>query len=245
MSQTELAALLPYRRPLPDARARLLCFAFAGGAAVTYRTWNEVFAPSVEVCAIELPGHGQRFREPPISDIHALIDRLAAALAPLLDRPIVCFGHSLGARVAYWLALREPRVIGLIASASPAAHLTVAKRRADLSRPALIAELHAMGGTSKEVLDTDDLMTMFLPAIRADFRLLEQGVAPASSKLACPITVLAARDDLEVSFERATAWSDRTDGEVRVVELQGGHFFLQSRRDAVIAEVRAAIDRWV
>jgi surfactin synthase thioesterase subunit len=244
MSDATLQGVLPHRSVIDGAGARLLCFSFAGGSAATYREWNGLLAPSIEVCAVELPGRGRRWQEAPLADMEELVDHLASTLAPLFDRPVIMFGHSLGAWIAYALALRGPRTAGLIVSASPGAGSRTDRHRSDLSRLALVHELRAMGGTPQLVLEDDLLLDVYLPAIRADFRLLERWVAPSRVKLGCPITMIAARDDRVVGFEQATAWAERTTGEARIVELGGGHFYLEARRDDVLAVVRDAIRRW-
>jgi medium-chain acyl-[acyl-carrier-protein] hydrolase len=42
----------------PAARLRLFCFPYAGSGAAIYRDWPAGFPPSIEVCAVELPGRG-------------------------------------------------------------------------------------------------------------------------------------------------------------------------------------------
>ena len=44
------------------------------------------FLPDIEVCAVELPGHGRRFTEPLIDRLDTLIDRLVQILSDKLDR---------------------------------------------------------------------------------------------------------------------------------------------------------------
>jgi len=102
-------------------------------------------------------------------------------------------------------------------------------------------ELRALGGITRAVLDDDDLMNMFIPTIRADFSILERGLVSPEVKIACPISMLAARQ--EVVFEHAALWAERAIGAFRLVEMNGGHFFLPIRRDAVLAEVRDAVAR--
>ena len=91
-------------RPNPGARLRLFCYPYAGGRAAVYRRWPESLPASIEVCAIEPPGHGTRLSETPFTRLSPLVEALAAALDPYLDRPFAFFGHSLGSLVSFELA---------------------------------------------------------------------------------------------------------------------------------------------
>jgi surfactin synthase thioesterase subunit len=237
MTATSLADVLPIRSAQADASVRLLCLPFSGGTAAAYREWAALLPRSIEVCAVELPGHGVRFKEQAVADMDVLVDQLLAALRPLFDRRVVMFGHSLGARIAFAMARREPRVSRLIVSAAPAAHLPPRRQRSGLARDAFIQELARLGGTPQRILADPDMMDYFMPVLRADFSLLERCLAPAGAKVSCPIDALAAHDDTEVPLEHAAAWAELTGGAFRLIEMSGGHFYLQSRRDAVLAHV--------
>lgn len=239
-----IEALLPFRRPGPSSavRVRLVCLPFAGGNAATYRGWREKLPADVELCAVELAGRGGRFRERPVDDPDAVVKELVDGLASLHDRPVVVFGHSLGAHLGFALARREPRIRMLVASGAAAPHSPVRTRFADLPRAALVAELAKMGGTPPEVLADEELLDLVLPMLRADFRLAEVLRAPQQAPITSPITVIAARDDDGVTIDEARGWKDHTTGAFRFVETDGGHFFVTSRRETVIAEVVRALD---
>ncbi|NEE36596.1 thioesterase, partial [Streptomyces sp. SID7982] len=83
---------------------RLLCFPYAGGNAQTYVRWRRYLSPDIEVCPMQLPGHGERIGEPPrhrwddlLTDVRTRLEDLTTPQA----RPIALFGHSLGALLAF------------------------------------------------------------------------------------------------------------------------------------------------
>src|SRR5437868_14379522 len=86
------------------ASLRLFCFPYAGGSSAIYHAWQRHLPPSVEVCAVELPGRGGRHREEPFDRIEPLVEALAQALLPYLDRPFAFFGHSMGSLLSFELA---------------------------------------------------------------------------------------------------------------------------------------------
>src|SRR5579883_2155511 len=109
-------------KPNPQARLRLFCFPYAGGAASIYRLWPQLLPETIEVHAIQLPGREGRLLEPTYVRLAPIIDEVTQAIAPLLDRPFALFGHSLGALLAFELArqlrrLQRPQPIHFFASA--------------------------------------------------------------------------------------------------------------------------------
>src|SRR5213592_2035686 len=97
-------------RPNPQARLRLFCVPYAGGSSRVFQSWAAGLPPAVELCAVELPGRGTRLHEPPLTEFAALINALAEAVRPYLDKPYALFGHSFGALLSFELArlfLRE------------------------------------------------------------------------------------------------------------------------------------------
>src|SRR5258705_13950014 len=92
--------------PKPDAKAalRLWCLPSEGGDAALFRPCVKNIPPGIEVCAIQLPGRGNRMREASFTNMQLMIEALAGALHPLLDRPAAIFGHGLGALIGFEFA---------------------------------------------------------------------------------------------------------------------------------------------
>jgi medium-chain acyl-[acyl-carrier-protein] hydrolase len=244
------ARVFPFwaRRAAP--RLRLVCLPYAGGAASTYREWSRSLAPEIDVVAVELPGRGVRMAEPAVDDLATLCDGLVAAIEPLCDGvPLAVFGHSMGARIGFELAVRldgrgARSIAHLFASASPAPGVRLrygkhgdARPSRQLSDDDFLARLAQLGGTPPEILAERDLMARVLPTLRADLAIAESCRVDPSLRVACPITAIAGRDDPGAAASSAAAWQLRTTGAFRLVELAAGHFFLDSHRDAVLREV--------
>ncbi|MGO9606242.1 MAG: thioesterase II family protein [Candidatus Binataceae bacterium] len=116
---------IPFRKPGPGARLRLFCFPYAGAGALIFRNWSDALPADVEVCPVQLPGRGTRLMERPFTQLSPLVEALADALVPLLDKPFAFFGHSLGSLVSFELARRIRKQygvdpLGLFVSAGPA-----------------------------------------------------------------------------------------------------------------------------
>jgi surfactin synthase thioesterase subunit len=231
------------RQRSDNPRLRLFCFPYAGAAASAYREWPAALGPEIEVLAIQLPGRGARFREPPFERCADLAAAAASGLAPLLDEPFAFFGHSMGALVAFELT-RELRRQG-----RPGPALLAVSGRQGPQRPEphppyshlpdaeFVAEVVTRyGGIPDEVLAEKDLLRLLIPALRADVGMLEHYEYVAEAPLACPLVCLGGLEDPEVSLADLEAWRDETRAACAVRTFAGGHFFIDSAR-AEVAQV--------
>jgi surfactin synthase thioesterase subunit len=223
---------LTHVKPKPDAHLHLYCFPYAGGSASVYRTWSEALPPSIEVCPVELPGHGTRFLEPLHTAVGPLVRQIAAALAPRMGGEFALFGHSMGALIAFELAHVLRSDYGLLP-----AHLIVSAHRAPqipdpdppmytLSEPEFWAKLRELNGTSREVLAHTELLSAVQPILRADFTLCDTYRYTPRPALECPISAYGGLQDPEACHDDLRAWQEQTSAAFRLRMLQGDHFFL-------------------
>ncbi|MEU3606809.1 alpha/beta fold hydrolase [Streptomyces sp. NPDC035033] len=226
----------------PAASVRLLCFPHAGGAAGYYRPMAAALAPDVDVLAVQYPGRQDRFRERPADTVGELADRAADAVRPLLDEPLSFFGHSMGAAVAYEVALRlqarghRPRHLFVSGQSTPSAPRDRGVH--SLSDGRLAAELGRLGATDPAILAHRELLDVLLPVIRADYRAIETYRRDDEPLLDCPVVALAGADDPYVPVAEVAAWSRLAPRGFAFHELPGGHFFLDSERARVCALLR-------
>jgi medium-chain acyl-[acyl-carrier-protein] hydrolase len=179
----------------------------------------------------------------------ALVRPLADAIVPHLtssDLPFAIFGHSMGALVSFELAralrrLRAPSPVQLFLSARRAPH--VPDRHAplyDLPDSDLVAGLsRRYNGMPRAVLESADLMRMFLPIVRADLTMIETYAYVPDVPLACPISAFGGLEDGAVTRDDLAAWGDHTSGSFTLRMVAGGHFFLQSDRPRLLAALSA------
>ena len=92
-------------RPAPEAAVRLVCLPHAGGSASYYLPMAQALAPGADVLAAQYPGRQDRYAEPPSESVRELAERIVEAVGGD-DRPLALFGHSMGAVVAYEMALQ-------------------------------------------------------------------------------------------------------------------------------------------
>jgi medium-chain acyl-[acyl-carrier-protein] hydrolase len=235
--------VIPYRAKSPQAGLRLFCFPFAGGNASVFRTWVGAASSIVDVCPVELPGHGSRIQEALVDDLRSLAAQLIAALGPLLDEPYALFGHSLGGRIAFEIERQRPGARHLFISASLPPHLPRAQPVHTLHDRELRAQLAELGGTPPELLAHDELMEILLPILRSDFKATETYSLHASATVQAPMSVLAGSHDTEVSIEKSHAWRAHAGGAFELIEIQGGHFFLVQDPATILRLVTERLQR--
>ncbi|MFE2146973.1 thioesterase II family protein [Streptomyces sp. NPDC059456] len=221
--------------PVADPVARLICFPHAGGSASFFRDWGHRI-PGVEVYAVRYPGRAERLAEPVATDLRALARAVADAVAPLADRPLALFGHSMGAPIALETAAAlEARGIDpvhLFASGSRDAPYPSAEDWADPDEdddPAVIERLLTLGGTDPELAADPEFQELVLPYVRADAAMFH-AYAPGSGtdagrapSVRCPVTTLTGDADADADCR---PWSELTSGCVREQAVRGDHFYL-------------------
>lgn len=216
---------------------RLLCLPHAGGSASFFRDWRKHLEPDVELLAVQYPGREERYGEAPAASLEAMAACIAEACAGLDERPLALFGHSMGAAVAYEVALalqgRGRAPLHLFVSAHPPPHR---QRGGSLHRQAdaaLLADVRRQSDGLPWALDEPAVRELFLPALRADYRLIERYRRERVEPLDCPVSLLLGEDD-EVNDDEALAWAAASRCGLDVRHFAGGHFYLRAQRRVVL-----------
>jgi surfactin synthase thioesterase subunit/glycosyltransferase involved in cell wall biosynthesis len=218
-------------------RMRLFSFPHAGGGTGAFAGWRQRLP---EACPVRLPGRESRSAEAPFDRMTPLVEALAAAIEPYLDRPFAFFGHSMGAAVAFELA-RKLRRLGLpqpcllVASAARAPQF----RRGYIPPPApseaqFLAELRRLDGLPAEALDNPALLAGILPALTADAALYRGYVYADDAPLGFAIRAYGGSDDPNVRSEHLEGWASQTNASFGVRLFPGGHFFPHASQEAVL-----------
>ncbi|MFG6200634.1 alpha/beta fold hydrolase [Nonomuraea sp. JJY05] len=228
------------------AQVRLLMFHHAGGFSASYLRLAELMPPWCEPCLFELPGRGIRSGEPYAPDYTTAAGSAVAAALPLVDRPTVLFGHSLGALLAHSVAcdLPEPArkmIRSVVLSACPPPGW-VAQRARHPSRPFLLwpaetldSELRGRGGCSEEVFENHDLLIYARTVLGQDLHLADTYLAPSGAPAGDDHRLWLGRDDPYLPPATPQGWAGDLGSAPVTQWFAGGHFYLDARRSEVSA----------
>lgn len=227
---------------------RLFCLPYAGGDVDIFRAWSKALPPGVEVCPVQLPGRGRRFREAPFTRLTQLVQAFARELRPYMDAPFAFFGHSMGAVTGFELAraLRSERLAGpahLFVSGWRAPHIPSRERPSyDLPETEFLEKLRRLGGTPAELLENAKFVKLLLPLLRADFELIQTYAYAPEPPLACPITALGGLQDNVAGREQLEAWREHTTCSFSLRMLPGGHFFPHTAQPLLLEILARELD---
>lgn len=232
---------IPFKQE-KDSYVRLFCFHYGGGSASAYREWVKDLLDYVDLIAIQLPGRESRFGEPLLSNVPQVVSELYKNFDPYLSKPFVLFGHSIGALIAFELTrlLRKhgaPKPKHLIVSGTKAPQVPLKRPIIhNLPDPKLTEEIRKYNGIPNDILENQELMSIFLPIIRADFSVSETYQYIAEEALDCPITALGGLSDDFFDSADLLEWKTQTSS-FEYHLLPGDHFFIRSSYQEVITIV--------
>jgi surfactin synthase thioesterase subunit len=227
---------------------RMISFPWCGAGASVYRKLALGISGHIEVLSVQLPGREDRFGEPRLLRMEQMVEHVIDDIVSVFDRPLVLFGHSMGALIAYEVALalrdrigREP--ISLIVSGHGAPHCsklcTSSWHTADDCE--FIANIRQLGGTPDQLLGDPSLFREFMPLLRADYQVVETYKAHPRVPLTCPLIACAGDQDREVTPETMRAWLQYTTGPRKLHWFSGDHFYLSSQPNLVARQ----LEEWV
>jgi surfactin synthase thioesterase subunit len=219
----------------------LLVFPHAGAGASAYREFSKALSKKFKVLIFQYPGRQDRAAE-------ALLGTLPEIAAGAFGEfstsehnngvPIVTFGHSMGAIVAFeFVRIAEAtgldvRQLNVSATAAPS-------RTAALPHPKddeeLLNHLLALEGTASDVLASRELMKLTLPVVKADFRAFDAYGCAEDVRVTAPIHAMGGDQDPYITLGDLYGWGKHTDS-VKVTMFDGGHFYL-NQHIAAVAEL--------
>ncbi|MCP5105794.1 MAG: thioesterase [bacterium] len=231
-------------------KTKLFLFPYAGGAAASYNQWKQYLDPAIEFRAIELAARGRRMRQPNYNTIDDAVDDVFDIIKDELSQgPYALYGHSMGSMIAFELAykIRDnnlPMPVHIILTGRAAPQMSREGKRTlhHLSDQKFKEELLEMGGTPKEFFEHPELLEVFLPLLKGDFRLTETYThPPKDAPLDIGFTVMSGKED-EDTPEEVEAFRMHTTKNCDIHYFEGGHFFIHDETKRVVDIINSAIE---
>lgn len=225
---------------------RLFCLPYSGASAMVYLRWRRAVPSWLSIQPLELPGRGARRDEPFAQHIETLAQALADQIGDAALRPYALFGHSMGALLAFELAHAlaargkpQPAMTFVSGAEAPSCR-DPDKHARERSDDELRAMLRDLGGTSDAALQSDELMEMVLPVLRADLRMCGRYRPPARAPLPGAVRVFGGREDAPTAAA-LDAWRRETRSGCAVEMFDGGHFFIHRQETRLLKCIEAAL----
>ena len=222
---------------------KLFCIPYSGGSSSVYYKWKRQLHPSIELCPLELAGRGRRMREPFYETVQQAADDISNMIIEQLqgEEPYAIYGHSMGALLAYetYYALKDKGIHEpehVFFSGRKAPHDEAEKSEYyKLPEADFLNVVFHYGGNTREILQNRELLDLFVPILRADFKIAEiYQYHPHTEKIQCEITVVNGRNDLSISKSDIVMWSELVDGYCQYRWISGEHFFISENVDATV-----------
>jgi surfactin synthase thioesterase subunit len=236
---------------VPEARPRavLVCFPYAGGGPSAYHAFCRALPLHLRPLVARLPGREASRQIPALTDLDDIAAHLAEALPEAAGGlPMVFWGHSMGALVAFEVARRLGAGAGprcLVVSGSKAPQLPGMPRPVPveaLDDARFLQLLQGYGGMPSVILDNPELLALLLPQIRADFVAMDGYRYRAGAPLDCELLCVNGSSDHLVGRDAARAWATQTSRHAVCEWLPGGHFFINESRAALVRLIVEAVE---
>ncbi|MHA7653060.1 thioesterase II family protein [Mycobacterium sp. ML4] len=227
----------------------LYIFPHAGGTAKDYVPFSREFSGTVTCIAVQYPGHRDGAGLPSLSSIAALADEIFALMKPAArpDIPVAFFGHSMGAMLAFEVAVRFQsagyRVIACFVSACSAPGHFKYKQVRGMSDVEMVDFVSQMTGMNPDFFNDEEFLVGVLPTLRAA-RVIAGYDSPPETKLACPIYAFIGDKDWIASQEDMATWVDRTTSEFALRVFPGDHFYLNSNLAELVSDIGTRTVEW-
>lgn len=218
---------------------RVIVFPHAGGLAISYIPLAKQFANRKDVKLYEYSGHGARMSEPLFSNWEDTVEEAVNRISKERSDPLCIIGHSAGSIIAYETA-RTLEQMGQPAEWVVLSGQTAPDYPREIPDDSHIREyLLSMGGTTEELLDSDEYRRYLYPMIQSDFAILRkyQCLVPYRLKHTKGM-VLWGRTDSSLTEEGVEQWKRFFSTEPLFHSYEGGHFYLFDHWQDIFQEIQ-------
>lgn len=241
-----LSPLLNWKKGEVVRNLKLLCIPYAGGSASIFSKWNIYLDSSIELCPLDMAGHGSRISEDICDSVHEVAISIYEHYKEHFVGEYCLFGHSLGSLVSFELyhLLKNmgkplPRVLIFSGMSVPDA-----KRYAEIDTSENMTDfmnkLYKKGRIPKEVLDPD-FIEFFERIIRADYNIVQgYKYQSKSTKIMSKTYIFSGHEDSSVN-EEIYRWNEFISEKPTYRFFDGGHLFINIQYEKMIDQINTII----
>jgi len=226
----------------------LFCLPYAGGSEAIYYKWKNYLHPSIQLVPIELKGRGKRFGEIFYESLEQAVDDIFENIKDkIVDEDYAIYGHSMGSLLAYELYYKiselnitKPTHIFFSGREAPSI-VTEEENTYTLPDYDFMKKIVELGGTTEELTNNRELLQIFLPIIRSDFKIIETyNYEERENKIECDVSILNGKQD-SIKSEDLAAWKNHVSRGFKVYNFEGNHFFINSNVKNITSIINATL----
>ncbi|AXT51944.1 thioesterase [Aquimarina sp. BL5] len=212
---------------------KLVCLHYGGGNRFSFLKLKEYLDPSIEMVSLEIPGHGKRLNESLLTDLEVMADDVFEQLKNVLDnKEYILYGHSLGGMILFLVTRllqnngnKLPNHLIVSGCKGPKYNHVRSSICHLLNDLDFKLELKKLGGFPEEALQNEELLTFFLPILRADFKAIETYKYKKEKPFKVPITAMSGLNE-NITREQLEGWNEESDLDINLIQFPGNHFFI-------------------
>ena len=234
----------------------IIALPFAGGNKYSYRALEKYVSNDIDWVSLDLPGRGERFNEPILETIDEMVKDLLLQIKPLIrQNNYIFYGHSLGTVLGYELTkhiikqnLRLPICLFFTGRGSPRQEKFLEKK-SQLPKDLFWKDVNKIGGLPKEILANEDLLDLYYPIVKSDFKAIEDYICSETGvPFSIPISVCLGTEEIgndkdKTSLAAMKAWADDTTSTCEFELFSGDHFFIFKHPKAIVQKICDAIEK--
>jgi surfactin synthase thioesterase subunit len=233
MTTTTVLKSFPYLAKITSSPKKILfCFHHAGGSASVFYRYIREFS-DIAIIPVELPAHGSRIKEAPVTNWQELINDICGDILCVLEElkaPFSMIGCSLGSLLAFESTVkllefgRKPEKLVICSHSSPDVPSPGYKTNMGYER--LIDEITLLSGTPVSIADNEEMLEFYLPLIYNDYLLHDNYMYSGQRINKTDIKFFCGSEDPYFDRGNMKNWERMSDGNNQYYEYEGGHFFL-------------------
>ena len=224
----------------------LFGFPGAGAGKNVFEIWQTSLGS--EIVFHEVLYSGRMF-QPGCKDMKEAAERCAQQVRGAVreDDDIYFFGHCMGAAVAYETAKYlqvhcDMHIRGLFISAFISPDVPIEDGISHWDDQEFAEEIRSHGTFPEEFFVKPELLKLFLPRIRADYRMIEEYCDREHVVLDCPFAGFFGKDDPSVTEAGIIGWKNYTTRGFLKFMFPGKHYFYYDHQEEIIAKIRELIE---
>ncbi|KUJ59139.1 hypothetical protein AR687_24665 [Flavobacteriaceae bacterium CRH] len=237
-----------------STKLKIVAIPFAGGNKYSFNKIEKHISHDFEWVTLELPGRGDRFKEPLLDNISDMTDDLFHNIRQhIIKEEYILFGHSMGCILGYELIkkiaknnLKLPLCTFFLGRGAPE-HNRFKNNKSTLPQELFWEEIKKIGGMPNDFFNQKDLLDIFYPVLKNDFRAIENySYSKMERPFSIPMNIIMGADEIgdeeKTSIKEMKDWANETDAFCDFTIVEGNHFFINENSNIIAQKIMKAFD---